>query len=316
MDLRQLRYFSAVVTLGSFSRAAEQLHVAQSAISRQIQSLEEEIGVDLLRRKPKLQATEAGLLLLERATGIIREFRSLRDDVRQYAELPKGLLRVGMVPFSGQPFMPKAIANFVRDYPQVRVQVQTAMSGVLAGWLRDDVIDVAAMHSPWVGVELACETLVYSEMVVVLPPEPCFGSVPTSRATYSLDEVAAIPLILATKQNPQRILLEGAMMSRGLTINVIMEADNLGTILSLVQEGVGCTIVAYGAVHALAEAGAVRIAMLTEAIRTDVSLVTNARRPVTAALRQFGNAVRAEVAAVAARKDLPMQLFKLAMPPG
>lgn len=315
MDLRQLRYFSAVITLGSFSRAAEQLHVAQSAISRQIQSLEEEVGVDLLQRKPKLQATEAGLLLLERATGIIRDFRSLQDDVRQYAELPKGLLRVGMVPFSGQLFMPKAIAKFVRDYPQVRVQVQTAMSGVLAGWLQDDLIDVAAMHSPWFGVEFTCEALVYSKMVVVLPPESCGSSVLRSGGSYSIDEVAAMPLILATKGNAQRVLFESAVMSQGLTINVIMEADNLGTILSLVQEGVGCTVVAYGAVHALAESGAVRIAMLSEAIRTDVSLVTNAQRPMTAALRQFRNVVRAEVATVTVRKDLPTQLFQLAAPP-
>ncbi len=314
MDLRQLRYFSAVVTLGSFSRAAEDLHVAQSAISRQIQSLEEEVGIDLLRRKPKLQATEAGLLLLERATGIIREFRSLRDDIRQYAELPKGLLRVGMVPFSGQPFMPRAIASFMRDHPQVRVQVQTAMSGLLTDWLRDDVIDVAAMHGPWVGIEFACEPLVYSKMVVVLPPKSCTDSVLVSRKTYSLEEVAAMPLIMATRGNAQRILLEGAVLSRGLTINVIMEADNLGTILSLVQEGVGCTVVAYGAVHALAEAGAVRVATLAELIRTDVSLVTNAQRPGTAALRQFSNAVRAAVAAVAARKDLPPDLFQLATP--
>ncbi len=311
MDLRQLRYFSAVATLGSFSRAAEQLHVAQSAISRQIQGLEEEIGVALLRRKPKLQPTEAGILLLERAASIIGQVRALRDDVREYADVPKGVLRVGMVPFSGQVFMPRAITRFVREFGDVRVQVQTAMSGVLIGWLRNDAIDVAIMHSPWAGLDFACEPLVYGGMVLVLPPGPvgfaCDGNGP-----FTLRQVAPLPLILATTENPQRVLLEGAALAQGLTLNVVLEADNLATILALVQEGLGCTVIAYGAVHTMAGAGAVRIAHLADPIRTDVSFVTNAKRPVTAAIRQFRGVVRAEVEAVAARGEMPPHFFQLA----
>ncbi len=311
MDLRQLRYFSAVATLGSFSRAAEQLHVAQSAISRQIQGLEEEVGVDLLSRKPKLQPTEAGLLLLERASAILGQVRALRDDVREYAKVPKGVLRVGMVPFSAQPFMPRAIANFGRDYPGVRVQIQTAMSGVLIGWLRDDVIDIAVMHSPWTGLEFTSEFLCYGRMVVVLPPASPAGPFAEVKEVYELGEVASMPLILATKENPQRLLLEGAALSQGLALNVTMEADNLGTILDLVHQGVGCTVVAYSAVHAMLGSGKVRIGTLAEAIPTDVSLVGKARRPVTAAIRLFRSAVRAEVEAVVARGELPPQFFQL-----
>lgn len=311
MDLRQLRYFSAVANLGSFSRAAEQLHVAQSAISRQVQALEEEIGVDLLRRKPKLQPTEAGILLLERAAAIIGQVRTLRDDVREYAEVPKGVLRIGMVPFSGQGFIPRAITNFVREFGDVRVQVHTAMSGVLIGWLRNDTIDVALMHSPWAGLDFACEPLVYGGMVLVLPPGPsgtlCHGDGP-----FTLAQVAPLPLILATTENPQRVLLDGAALAQGLTLNVVLEADNLATILSLVHEGLGCTVIAYGAVHPMLAAGAVRIAHLTDPIRTDVSFVINAMRPVTAAIRQFRGVVRAEVDTVAARGDMPPQFFQLA----
>ena len=311
MDLRQLRYYSAVATLGSFSRAAEQLHVAQSAISRQIQALEEEIGVDLLRRKPKLQPTEAGILLLERAASIIGQVRALRDDVREYADVPKGVLRIGMVPFSGQVFMPRAITRFVREFRDVRVQVQTAMSGVQIGWLRDDAIDVAIMHSPWAGLEFACEPLVYGAMVLVLPPD---STAFTGDATepFTLAQVAPMPLILATMENPQRVLLEGAALAQGLTLNVVLEADNLATILALVHEGLGCTVIAYGAVHAMAGAGEVRIASLASPIRTDVSFVTNAKRPLTAAIRQFCRVVKSEIQAVAAREEMPPQFFQLA----
>ena len=315
MDLRQLRYFAAVATLRSFSRAADQLHVAQSAVSRQVQALEEEVGVELLRRKPLLQPTEAGTLLLERASSIIGQVRTLRDEVREYAKVPRGTLRVGMVPFSSQPFMPRAIANFGRAFPGVRVQVQTGMSGVLSGSLRDNVIDIAVMHSPWTGPEFNAEALVYGSMVLVLPPACAAGLFSKPKEAYAIDEIAAMPLILATKANPQRILLEGAAVSRGLTLNVAMEADNLGTILALVHEGVGCTVIAYGAVHAMLGSAAVRIASLTDPIQTNVSLVTAAARPVTAAMRLFRGSVRAEVEAVAATGEMPSRFFQLAPPP-
>ena len=166
-------------------------------------------------------------------------------------DVPKGLLRIGMVPFSGQVFMPRAITRFVREFGDVRVQVQTAMSGVLIGWLRNDTIDVAVMHSPWAGLDFACEPLVYGGMVLVLPPGPsafgCDGAGP-----FTLSQVAPMPLILATTENPQRVLLEGAALAQGLTLNVVLEADNLATILALVHEGLGCTVSAYGAVHAMA----------------------------------------------------------------
>lgn len=314
MDLRQLRYFTAVVTLGSFSRASAHLHVAQSAISRQVQALEEEVGVSLiLRRKPRLQPTEAGSLLMERAAAIIEQVRTLRDDVREYAEVPKGVLRVGVVPFTSQLFMPRAVATFVREFTEVHVQIKTAMSGVLLGWLRDDLIDIAAMHSPWSGMEFACEPLAHSRMVVVLPPARPAGRIGFEvKDRYTLRELAAMPLILTTADNPQRVLLEGAALSHGLALNVVLEADNLGTILSLVEEGVGCTVIAYGAVHKLLGSGTVRMATLDETIRTDICLVTDGKRPVTAAMRRFRGCVRAEVEAVNERGDLPAQFFQLA----
>ena len=91
MELRQLRYFVAVARFQSFSRAAEHLHVAQSAVSRQVQSLEEELGVVLIARGNKqVRLTEAGTLLLNRATGVINELRNVSEDVLAYAEAPKG----------------------------------------------------------------------------------------------------------------------------------------------------------------------------------------------------------------------------------
>ena len=315
MELRQLRYFVAVVNTGSFSRAAEQLHVAQSAVSRQIQSLEEEMGVPLiLRGKPNLKPTEAGLLFLERATAIVGLVRSLREEVNEKSDIPKGVLRVGAVPYTSRLFLPQAISKYRKNFPDVRMQIRTAMSGDLLERLRDDQIDLAVMHSPWTKMELITEPLIYSQMVVVMPPLGLSSHLGLrNQKVYTFAEIASLPLILTTPVNPQRLLIDREIIARGLALNVIVEADNLGTILALVRAGVGCTVIAYGAIHEALTSRVVRIADLEPpGIRTDISLVTNTRKPVTGAVRMFKEYLQASAVELVLRGEMPPQYLQMA----
>ncbi len=317
MELRQLRYFAAVATMGSFSRASVHLHIAQSALSRQIQALEEEIGVALIiRSKQGLQLTEAGNLLLVRAMSINDQVHSIKKDTLEYSEIPKGDLRVGTLPTAGSLLVPRALSKLVRSFPEVRVQVHGGMSGVVGEWLRDDKIDVALMHSPWWGTDLITEPLAYAQMVVIISDNQPMHNAPVERKEhYTFHDVTRMPLIMSKAKDTQRILLEREATIRGASLNVVLEADNMATIFAMVQEGVGASVVAYSAIHSLLSQGGVKVFPLVDpVIWADLSIVTSAKRTVTAAMRAYISCVKAESKRLMEREDIPKQYFTLVSP--
>ncbi len=314
MELRQLRYFVAVAQLQSFSRAADHLHVAQSAVSRQIQSLEDEMGVALIMRSNRrLQLTEAGALFLERAVSVLEQLRNVREDVLEYADVPKGSLRIGVLPFTGELLMPRVLAAYTARYPEVRVHVRSGMSGFIGDWLNEDRIDLAVMHSPWSGPNLITEPLVIGQMVVVLPSLEATRrlGIP-EKDVYEVDDLAHLPLILTSAGHAQRILIDREAAARGFTPNVVLEADNIGIISALVHEGAGCTVIAYTAIHSAMIRGDVRVAPLKDpGIRTDISIVTRNDRPVTAAMRAMITSIKDAIRDFSESGELPKDYFKL-----
>ena len=126
MDLRRLRYFMAVVECGSFRRAAQLLHVSQSALSRRVQELEQEVDQVLLDRSgTPLRLLPPGLVLLEHARTIFRAVDDARLHLDHFRQGQTGLLRLGMTALTGQiNFVVKAIAQFEHERPNVRLQLQ------------------------------------------------------------------------------------------------------------------------------------------------------------------------------------------------
>ncbi len=124
MDLRQLRDFVGIVTAGSFNRAAEQLYVAQPALSRQIKAPEEELGVQLLfRTSYGVEVTEAGRRLLELAEHLLRSADNVRDEVRSVSHEPLGSLVIGLPPSLAPILAPTLIETAQERYPKVSIRV-------------------------------------------------------------------------------------------------------------------------------------------------------------------------------------------------
>src|ERR1700730_17468382 len=122
MDLRQLRYFEAVARHRHFTRAAEELHVAQSALSHQVRRLERELGGQLLRRTARwVEPTEAGELVAARARTILTEADALRGDVDQLRGLVRGRVAVGALLFGGELDIPAILSSFTATFPHVEV---------------------------------------------------------------------------------------------------------------------------------------------------------------------------------------------------
>jgi DNA-binding transcriptional LysR family regulator len=144
LDLRRLRYFMAVAKAESFSRAADALHVAQSAVSRQVGLLERELGVRLLERTTHdVELTEAGRHLLERGASLARDADALWEDMRAFAVGDRGRVRVGYSTSIGYETAPRLIAVAREALPGVAVTSIVLPSTELPEALRAGTVDLA-----------------------------------------------------------------------------------------------------------------------------------------------------------------------------
>src|SRR5436305_14921045 len=134
MDLRQLRYFEAVARHRHFTRAADELRVAQSALSHQVRRLEQELGMELLRRTTRSVApTEAGELVAARARAVLAETDALRGDIDELRGLVRGQVTVGAMLFGGELDIPAILASFTSTYPDVEIGLREGTARRMAG---------------------------------------------------------------------------------------------------------------------------------------------------------------------------------------
>src|SRR5438105_11209746 len=156
MELRHLRYFLAVGEALNFTRAAAQLRVAQPALSRQVQDLEDELGVDLLRRSPRgVTLTAEGKLFLEEARELLKRAHESVEKVRARARGEYGELNVGYAPSPTVEILPPALTAFQKALPRVRVLLHDLSSDELFAGLRNATLELAVTVLQPIGNESA-----------------------------------------------------------------------------------------------------------------------------------------------------------------
>src|SRR5258706_10529369 len=194
MELRHLRYFLAVGEALNFTKAAAQLRVAQPALSRQMQDLEDEIGVDLLRRSPRgVTLTEEGKLFLEEVRELLKRADESVEKVRALARGEYGELRVGYAPTPTVEILPPALAAFQKAVPRVRLLLHDLSSDELITGLRDASLELAIMVQPvggqTAGIEF--ELLRTYPLCVALTAAHPFARL----KSVTLEKLAAEPLV-------------------------------------------------------------------------------------------------------------------------
>jgi len=239
MDLRALRYFVYVAEARSFSKAAVQLGIAQPALSRQMQKLEDELGLELiLRAGRQLELTEAGLLLLERAHSLIRQVAQTADDVRAHGSRIRGTLTVGVSPTVSEAVGPSIVRECAARHPDVRLNFVEGVSAFIFKRLIDQELTLCLMHNPprHQGVEI--EPLFEEPMFLVGPGTGASGHPPVKRGML-LDR---LPLILPHRTHGLRMLLERAVAEQGGRFEVAVQVDGYTTTKAFVAAGLGYTV--------------------------------------------------------------------------
>ena len=152
MDIRHLRYFLAIAELGSITRAAAQLNVAQPALSLHVKNMEAELGTQLLlRSKSGVTPTEAGHLLMQRARAILDDLARTQDDIRTLESDPMGVVCIGLPSTISTILALPLIEAARKAYPRIRLNVAEAMSGFIADWLaeaRDGAVEISRIAAP------------------------------------------------------------------------------------------------------------------------------------------------------------------------
>ena len=168
MDSKALRYFQAVAEFGSYSRGAEFLRISQPAVSRQIRTLEQELGRPLfLRHSHGVSLTEAGRTLLERSQAILRQFDQARDDIRRGEAGASGTVTLALPPAAGTLLAPELTRRFKAAHPNVFLRIAAGFSVYIHEWMVRGRVDLACLHDPMPQPGFAVTKLVREEVFLV-----------------------------------------------------------------------------------------------------------------------------------------------------
>jgi DNA-binding transcriptional LysR family regulator len=196
MDLRTLRYFSAVVREGHFGRAAVSLGIAQPPLTRQIQKLERELGVALLHRsQKKFEVTEAGLLLYERARRLLDGAEQAEADVRRLGTGETGRLVIGFVRSTPFTILPGIVVRFRAAYPDVELELREMSNPNQVKSLENGIVDVGLLRPPISSRALQMVTLIREPFLALVPA----GHPLARRKETSIRQLAAEPFVMYSR---------------------------------------------------------------------------------------------------------------------
>jgi LysR family transcriptional regulator, nitrogen assimilation regulatory protein len=239
MDFRQIRTFRSVAELGSLSKAADKLRIAQPALSRQIKLLEHELRTELFTRSGRgMVLTEAGRILLSRTAGIVRQIDQIRDDIQSAAGAPSGRVVLGLVPTVSCVLSARLARRTVETYPGISLCIVESYSGHLIEWLHRGEMDLAIIYGPSADLHLNLQHLGRDQIVAVGPR----GSGLARKKQVGMDWLLRQKLVLPSHSHGLRALIERAAAKKKLQPDVQLEADSFRVLTSLVETGLGYTL--------------------------------------------------------------------------
>lgn len=296
MELRQLRYLLALADEGSFTRAAQQSNVAQPALSRQIQKLEQELGVPLVDRTSRRVAlTAVGHEVVETARRTLGELDEMRASLRKTVRLLRGRVVFGLTQTPGPVDVGATLAAFHRANPGVELVVREALSVRLAEQLRADRFDLALISGiperDRQGLELV--RLATDELRVLLP----VGHRLADRTEIRVAELGGERFLSFPPGATIRHSVAAAAKDAGYTPDVAFEISDVARTAALVGQGLGVAVVPGSDAERLTAAGrstTVSIALRRPRLRHEVLLAWRRGRTLSPAAAALRDVVRAQ----------------------
>ncbi|USG65002.1 LysR family transcriptional regulator [Brevibacillus ruminantium] len=232
MTLAQLQVFIAVAEAKSFTRAADTLSFTQSAVSQMILSLEKELGVPLFNRGRKgVSTTAIGERMLKQAREILQIISCMKQEASASKGIETGTLRIGSIHTVSTRLLPCLIGSFRKLYPQVEIVLFEGEYAEVNSWITSSVVDVAFTTKP--APEMDYTRLTRDEMMVFVPEDHPLRHEPSLTFSQIQDKCFLMPKDECIKK---------LLLDHGLASTITLEVRDVTTLLAMVQEWVGVTI--------------------------------------------------------------------------
>lgn len=282
MDLKQLEYFVRVAELGSFTRAAHALDIAQPALSRQVRLLEVELRQNLLLRNGRgATPTEAGQLLLDHARGILHQVERAREDLGRVRGALAGRVAIGLPPTLARVLTVPLTRAFRQQLPEAQLSISEGLSTGMQEGLIQGRLDLALLYDAAALPELELQPLFEEELLLVQARPPGLQEDPPP-PPIPLREIAALPLLIPSRPNAIRMHVERELAGLGLRPSIALEIDGVPAILDLVAEGLGSAVLPRNAASNTVRPSAYRLRAISDPpLRPRVDLAASAQRPAT-----------------------------------
>jgi LysR family nitrogen assimilation transcriptional regulator len=239
MDLKQIRAFVQVAELGSFTRAAAVLQIAQPALSRQVRALEVDLRQSLFARNGRgVTLTEAGTRLLAHGRGILQQVERARQDLADPCGAGAGLLSIGLPPSLSRTLTTPLVAAFRARFPRATLTMVEGLSNYTLEWLEQGRIDCAVAYNATPSAALDVQPVMDERMFLVSARptgRKTRGQRPAPPQPATLADVAAHDLVIPSRPHAIRMRLETVLAQAGLKPRVDLEIESVPAILDLVH---------------------------------------------------------------------------------
>lgn len=238
MNLKQLRYFTAIAEEHQITAAAKRLNITQPPLSYELGSLERELGVKLVNRGARsAELTDAGKLLYERAQQILAMTSAAQHEVQSFGKGFSGVLHVGAVSSSGGTVPTTRMLEFTKSYPNVSFELHEGNTYQVIDMLDKGIVDVGVVRTPFQTSLFSVRSAQPEPMAAIMPPAYVRGS---HEDMVSLDELGDVPLVVYRRFEP---LLADCFRERGITPHICCVNDDARTTCIWAAKGFGVGLV-------------------------------------------------------------------------
>lgn len=236
MDLKRLHYFNQLAKTGNFTKAADQLGIAQSALSTSIKKLEHQLGLKLINRtERKMSLTAEGQVLLRHTNIILEDVEQAEKELQELKGLSSGVINFGAPAMLASYFLPDALEKFKKSYPGIQINIQEAGTATLAQMLVNGELDLALIRGDREHEQIRQTILAQDQIAACVPAGHPFSS----RESITLEEFCNQPLVLFKNGYFLRESVNGYCQQHKLKPNIQFETNLPELLKSMVRRQIG-----------------------------------------------------------------------------